>query len=105
MHHTHCLPEGRNIIPDRLAQFNEMDTINNFEDITIKINNIGIDDVKFISNIVGNLLVLQPYFSDGTGVPRFILQISNDLSFNAFHSGVKCTIGTLSANRVTVLNR
>ena len=74
--------------------------------ITTKINNVGIDGVKFISNIVGNLQVLQYVeFSDDTGVPRFILQRSNDLSFNAFHSGVKCTIGTLSANRVTVLNR
>ena len=101
-----CLAEGRNIIPDELARFNEVDTINNFEDITTKINNVGIDGVKFISSIVGNLLVLQSAeFLDGTGVPRFILQISNDLSFNAFHSGVKCTIGTLSANRVTVLNR
>ena len=42
-------------------------------------------------------------FLSGTSVPRFLLRIFNDLKFEAYHCGVRCTIRTLSVNRICVL--
>ena len=41
----------------------------------------------------------------GTNVPRFLLSIFNDLKFEAYNCGVRCTIWTLSVIRVYVFNR
>ena len=41
----------------------------------------------------------------GTSVPRFLLRIFNDLKFEAYHCGVRCTIRTLSVNRICIFNR
>ena len=68
----------------------------------MKLRNIGVDDIAITANCFGNILFVQSAdFLDRTGVPRFLLKISQDFSFNAFHRGVKCSIKTLSSNRVT----
>ena len=38
-------------------------------------------------------------------MPRFLLCIFNDLKFESYHCGVRCTIRTLSGNRICVFNR
>ena len=43
-------------------------------------------------------------FQEKSGIPHFLLKVKNDLSFEAYHAGIKCTIKSLSKNRVTVLD-
>ena len=38
-----------------------------------------------------------------SGVPLFVVKISQDLTFENFHLGVRCTATTLSANKITAL--
>ena len=39
------------------------------------------------------------------GVPLFIVKISQDLTFENYHLGIKCISKTLSVNRITTLNK
>ena len=41
----------------------------------------------------------------GTGIFKFILKIKQDFSYEAYHSGHKCTIASLSQNRITPITR
>ena len=38
---------------------------------------------------------------EGTGLPRFFIKILHNHSFEAFHCGVKCSVASLVANRIT----
>ena len=100
---TKCLAENRNVLPDDLASFNERDIINSFEDIENKFSThtVDLNDIK----VTNNLIFQSVDFLCNTGVPRFILRIYKNLTFEAFHSGVRCTVNILCQNRVYVLNR
>lgn len=39
-----------------------------------------------------------------SGIPRFALNISEDFTYNAFHMGEKCTVTSLTKNRIYKLN-
>ena len=92
-----CFARSRNTIPDELELFNKMDRINELGEIMDKINSFGIIGVSLIVNKIGvNLLLQSLDFLDGTGVARFILKKKDDLTFDTFHSGIKCTISTLN---------
>ena len=52
-----------------------------------------------------DLIIQSVDFLCNTGVPRLISRIYQNLTFDAFHSGVRCTVSTLCQNRVYVLNR
>ena len=95
-----CLAENRNVIPDDLPAFNERDMINSFEDIVNNFNTVDLH-VKVTSNFNENGLIIQSVDSlCDIGVPRFILRIHKNLTFHAFHSGIRCTVSTLCQNRV-----
>ena len=41
---------------------------------------------------------------DNLGLSKFILKIKNDLSFNSYHCGVKCTIKPFSYNHMNIID-
>ena len=58
-----------------------------------------------ISYIISDVFIIQSstFFTDS--LPLFLIKISTDLKFKAFHAGVRCHITSLSKNRITELNR
>lgn len=53
---------------------------------------------------IGKTLIIQSEeLKEGT--PLFLLKIQEDLSFFSYHCGVKCTISTLSTNRIRRLDK
>ena len=51
------------------------------------------------------MLIHSKNYVKNTSIPRFVLTIENNISYNAFHYGTSCTIQTLSSNRVSKLER
>ena len=43
-------------------------------------------------------------FFDGTGIPKYILQINSDFTFTSFCCGSKCFIKTLTSNDITKID-
>ena len=57
-----------------------------------------------VSFVTGNTIWIQSSeFS--SGIPSFALKIFKDLTFEAFHAGVRCYVTTLSKNRTTRVDK
>ena len=67
-----------------------------------------IDGKKTLSIPTTVFIVADTLFIQSTdyihGIPKFLLKIFPSLKFEAFHGGVRCTIASLSANRIIKLN-
>lgn len=105
---TKAHASSRNIIPDEFAAFLERDRLLSFEDLCQKVmgKNVTIS-VPVISYCIGKneLFVIQSTdFINESGIPRFLLKIKNNLSFEGFHCGVKCTVKPLSTNRIYLVD-
>ena len=96
---TKAHASSRNIIPDELAAF---------EDLCQKVmGKIVTISVPVISYYIGKneLFVIQSTdFINESGIPRFLLEIKNNLSFERFHCGVKCTVKPSSTNRIYLVD-
>lgn len=101
-----ALPSLRNTVPDELEEFLKADKISSFEDLCYKIMSKTISfPFSIISNINANCLHLQSADTlENLGVPKFILKIKNDLSFDSYHCGVKCTIKPFSYNHMNIID-
>jgi hypothetical protein len=99
------LSEIRCIIPDEMSLFNERDKILSFNDIynNISSESCSVEFVKYQNN--GSIMIQSTNFLEGTCVPMFSLKIKEDFSFEAYHCGARCTIKTLSQNRIHVIKR
>ena len=97
---------------DEMIEFLEKDKIKSFDDLSetmlqkkdIEFNNIDIESYLIGSEI---LIIQSSEFAEKSGIPRFMLKVKNNLSFEAYHIGIKCTINikSLSKNRVTILDK
>ena len=86
--------------------FTEKDRIVNFEDLKRNLHTVEFNGISIVSYNSADIFIIQSTdFLSGTSVPRFLLRIFNDLKFEAYHCGVRCTIRTLSVNRICVFNR
>ena len=98
----------RNIVPDELDMFLARDTIKCFQELheKLKKEQVNIDDVDIIWYVIGeNMLVFQSRdFEENTSVPRFLLKIKENLTYEGFFCGIKLTITSLSINRVITIN-
>lgn len=94
--------EVRTRLEDELSKFIDADSLT-FEELTAKASSheFCAPVVSFMSD---NLLWIQSTeFISGT--PSFLLKIYKDLTFEAFHMGIRCYISTLSKNRITRVNK
>lgn len=89
---------SRGILPDEINNFLQQDKLL-FNEID---NVLSITQDIFVFKDIDCYLIQSKQLNNG--IPCFILKIFENLSFEAFHTGVSCTISTLSSNRITVLN-
>ena len=94
-----------------MKEFLEMDKIKSFNYLcerVIQKNNIAFNNnnIEIVSYLIrsATLIIQSSEFQEKSGIPHFLLKVKNDLSFEAYHAGIKCTIKSLSKNRVTVLD-
>ena len=57
----------------------------------------------FVNSDSNTLFVQSLEFCNG--VPNFLIKISESLKFETFHLGVKCSVTSLSKNRITKLDK
>ena len=96
----------RNFHPDELSSWLDMDNIPDLERMKAEIPNKAkeLGTPLFVHAHLPDQIIVQSIdFAEGTGVPRFLLKISSDQSFQAFHFGVRCSIPSLVRNRTTKL--
>jgi hypothetical protein len=96
----------RNKKEDELWAFYEKDKVESIESLQEKLKNNDFNDFHIVTFMCGDLFVIQSLdFLKSSAVPRFLLQTSTDLSYQAFHFGIKCIITTLSFNRIQTLDK
>ena len=100
---------SRNILEDQMIEFLEKDKIKSFDDLSermVQKKDIEFNNINIVSYQIGSeTLIIQSFeFAEKSGIPLFMLKVKNNLSFEAYHIGIKCTIKSLSKNRVTILD-
>ena len=100
-----CSAEVRSQLADELDAFNQKNKICSFESLQSKISNYAFGFSLIINNTDEATLQQSEDLLEQTGTPKFLLKINGDLSFEAFCLGVKCTITSISRNRVSQFTR
>ena len=97
--------EVRSQQPDELSAFNEGDKILNYEDFRhgLSQRNFGCELIVYATK--EEIYLQSKKLLEGTGVFKFMLKIDQDFSYEAFHSGIKCSITSLTQNRITQIAR
>ena len=99
---SRCRFENRTAFADQFAQFNKKDNLT-FEVLS---NEAATHEFTcpIVSCKIGDSLYLQScsYFSDA--VPTFLIKVTEDLKYNAYQTGIRCNIQSLSTNRINILN-
>ena len=100
-----ALPSARNIEDDELLSFLKQDQIQSFDHLFESINTIELcTRILSFKTYTGVMLQSIDYLED-TSVSRFNLKISSDFTYEAYHYGIRCTITSLSRNRIHYLNK
>ena len=97
--------EVRSQLADELDAFNQKDKICSFESLQSQILNHNFGFSLIINNTDEATFLQSEDLLERTGIHKFLVKINGDLSFEAFHSGVKCSIISLSRNRVSQFTR
>ena len=87
----------RSVLPDELRSFQELGLIT-FEDIKGKVSGhelIAFDEVDCVA-IQSKEFVL--------GIPKYLIRIKSDMTFQTFHMGSLCSISTLISKKLHVVN-
>ena len=96
--------EIRSTQPDQMSQYLDMDKINNFEGMKNDIHSKTKDfntPLLIYAHLENEIIIQSVDFVEGTGVPMFMFKIQKDLTFQAFHYGVRCSIPSLVRNHIT----
>ena len=81
--------------------FTEKDRIVNYEDLKRILHTVEFNGLSTVSYDSADVFIIQSTdVLSGTSVQRFLLRNFNDLKFEAYHCGIRCTIRTLSVNRI-----
>ena len=96
----------RSVESDQLEEFLQKDIVS-FDSLCSRVGDHSFDfpfDISAFRN--DNLLCLQSMdYLPSSSIPRFLLKISPDQSFEGFHAGVKTSIKSLCTNKIVKLNR
>ena len=58
----------------------------------------NLQQVHLFTHLKSEVLLQSIEFAEVTGIPRFMVQIKDDLSFQSFHHGVRCSIPSMVRN-------
>jgi hypothetical protein len=96
---------SRSIKEDELSKFLEADKFSSLQNLTdiLSQNRLGEDIIYYIC---GDCVYIQAkeFCQNKCGIAKFVLKISPNLSYEAYHAGIRCHITTLTKNRIHVLN-
>ena len=90
---------------DELSAFNEKDKITNYENFKSDILHHNFGCLAVVSKSKNEIYLQCDELLEGTGIFKLMIKIKEDFSYEAFHSGIKCIISSLSQNRITQLIR
>ena len=90
---------------DELSAFNKEDKITNYENFKSDILHHTFGCLAVVSKSKTEIYLQCDKLLEGTGIFKFMIKIKEDFSYEAFHSGIKCIISSLSQNRITQLTR
>jgi len=80
---------SRNVIPDEYDKFIKTDTFVDFKCLKNGITTYDFSGIKLHVNVSETVIFIQSAeLLDGTGVPKFLLKISETFKFEAFHIAV-----------------
>ena len=88
---------------DEIDAFNKKDIICSFEFLKSNIDKLSPShNSAVLKNILDDEVQIQSKkLVKGTGVPMFLLRIDSDLIYEAFHSGIKINIQSLTCNKIS----
>ena len=96
----------RSVESDQLEEYLQKDIVS-FDSLCSRVGDHSFDfpfDISAFRN--DNSLCLQSMdYLPSSSIPRFLLKISPDQSFEGFHAGVKTSIKSLCTNKIVKLNR
>ena len=99
-----ALLSSRASLPDELSTFLDQDKIDSFDDLREKVGTKEINfQVPTTYSSSENLVIQSTELR--CGIPYFLLTIKTDLTFEGFNCGVRCTMKSLSTNRITIIDR
>ena len=89
---------------DELSIFLEADKISSFQSICDILSKDRLDGVIYY--VCGDCIYIQSkeMCESKCGIPKYLLKISSNLSYEAYHTGVQCHIQTLTKNRIHIFN-
>ena len=90
---------------DELSAFNEEDKTTNYKNFKSDILHHNFGCLVVVSKSKNEIYLQCDELLEGTGIFKFMIKIKEDFSYEAFHSGIKCIISSLSQNRITQLTR
>ena len=100
---------AREKVVDEMSEFDHKDKIANIEDLILtacKSSLPCIDMYDFSVFYVNHIINFQSNnFIHDTGIPKYLLRINDDFSYESFHGGVKCSVASLHANQVFKIAR
>ena len=101
-----ALSASRSVDIDQCSNFNEADIIKGFGELKNKIcDKMGHASFCVVQSTDASITLQSMEFVPDTGIPKFLLIIKQDFSYQSFYCGIKINIVTLSANRCHTLNR
>ena len=94
----------RSLQPDEMSKWKEIDRIGDFISMKSQFKFKEFNCPLLIFTHLTNEIIVQSVdFVEGTGVPKFLIKIQEDHSFETYHYGVRCFVPSLVKNRVTKL--
>ena len=95
----------RNTQSDQLVDFNRLDAITSFSTLCdTLLHKKRTFNVRMTAFVDSETLFIQSLVFRN-GVPNFLIKISPSLKYETFHLGVKCSVSSLSKNRITKLDK
>ena len=85
---------------DEYQVYQEHDELR-LEDVCGQVTELGDDITAFPTE--GSVIVQSTNFV--CGMPKFVIRIGKDASYQAYHAGVQCRIATLTKNRIVLLDK
>ncbi|XP_012555511.2 THAP domain-containing protein 2-like [Hydra vulgaris] len=85
----------RSIKEDELSKFEELYKINSFENFCNSLSLEKLNDSVVYYNCLNSCCIQSKEHENNTGINKFCLIVFNDLSYEAYHAGVRCTIASL----------
>ena len=88
----------RSVKEDELSKFVELDNIDSFEIFCNSLSQGRLNDSIFYYTCLNRCCIQSKEHENKSGINKFYLIVFNDLSYEAYHAGVRCTITSLVKN-------